>query len=163
MHPVLKRVHRKIALACEGGSAAGETEYPGGAGARLAPRWISANGNEEAMKKIALVVLLLLPAFAWADPNPVDYTIDVHVSSSHLDVDQGGKITTVTQRLEVTIGGKKYELEATRNGAKLLALGDYKARLVQDQHKTSYESWQIYEFLFPDKKTGQYAVVGVKE
>jgi hypothetical protein len=29
--------------------------------------------------------------------------------------------------------------------------GDYKARLVQDVHKTGYESSQAYEFLFPDK------------
>ncbi len=30
--------------------------------------------------KIALVVLLLFPAFAWADPNPTDYATNVPVS-----------------------------------------------------------------------------------
>jgi len=41
--------------------------------------------------------------------------------------------------------------------------GDYKARLVKDEHKTAYDSYQIYEFLFPDKKTRQYHLVGITE
>jgi len=44
-----------------------------------------------------------------------------------------------------------------------LALGDYKAKLVRDEHKTSYESAQVYEFLFPDKKTRRFEVVGQSE
>ena len=40
---------------------------------------------------------------------------------------------------------------------------DYKARLVQDVHKTGYESSQAYEFLFSDKKTIKFAVVGLSE
>jgi hypothetical protein len=45
----------------------------------------------------------------------------------------------------------------------LLALGDYKAKLVKDEHKTTYGSNQVYEFLFPDKKTRQFTVVGQTE
>ena len=53
---------------------------------------------------------------------------------------------------------------ANRNaGVTLLALGDYKAKLVQDVHKTTYESSQAYEFLFPDKKTRRFFVVGQTE
>jgi hypothetical protein len=69
------------------------------------------------------------------------------------------------QKLTVIIDGKKYELEAPnpRAGVSLLALGDYKAKLVQHQHKTTHESSQAYEFLFPDKKTRKFTVVGQTE
>jgi len=45
----------------------------------------------------------------------------------------------------------------------LLALGDYKAKLVKDDHKTPYESIRMYEFQFPDKKTRKFAVAGQTE
>jgi hypothetical protein len=45
----------------------------------------------------------------------------------------------------------------------VLALGDYKAKLVQDDHKTAYDSLQVYEFLFADKKTRKFEVVGQME
>ena len=74
------------------------------------------------------------------------------------------------QRLSVLIDGKKYELEAPATlranlqaGVTLLALGDYKARLVQDVHKTAYEASQAYEFQFSDKKTRKFMVVGQSE
>ena len=74
------------------------------------------------------------------------------------------------QRLSVLIDGKKYELEAPATlranlqaGVTLLALGDYKARLVQDVHKTAYESSQAYEFQFTDKKTRKFMVVSQSE
>ncbi len=69
--------------------------------------------------------------------------------------------------VSVIIDGKKYELEAPAHranlqaGVTLLALGDYyKAKLVQDLHKTTHESSQADEFLFPDKKTRKFFVVG---
>lgn len=36
------------------------------------------------MKKIALPVVLLLSVFAWAEPNPSDYPISVHVNSAQV-------------------------------------------------------------------------------
>jgi len=109
------------------------------------------------MKKIALVVTLLLSALAWAGtPNPANYTINVHVSSSRL-----------TERnllkLEVIIDGKNYELQGDRSTSAVLAPGDYKATLVRDEHRTAYDSLQIYEFLFPDQKTRRYFLVGIRE
>jgi hypothetical protein len=44
-----------------------------------------------------------------------------------------------------------------------LALGDYKAKLVQDLHKTAYESSQTYELLFPDMKVRKFSVIGQSE
>jgi hypothetical protein len=116
------------------------------------------------MKKLAFVVLLfsvlLFSAVAWAaDPNPAEYTINVHVSSSRMVMNAS---PAFSQELDVVIEGKRYELLATNPNA-LLALGDYKAKLVKDEHRTAYDSFQVYEFLFPDKKTRKFTVVGVTE
>jgi hypothetical protein len=100
-------------------------------------------------------------------PNAADYTIAVHVSSSSLvqnctDVTGGSSVCSIEQRLLVTIGGKKYELENSRATA-LLRTGDYKAKIVKDETKTNYEYLRTYEFLFSDGKTGTYAVMGEME
>lgn len=112
------------------------------------------------MKTTALAVLLLFSAFAWAgeNPNPADYTVNVHVSASRM-VTEGANFVH-RQMLSVVIDGKKYELESEGAPNILLALGDYKAKLVKDEHKVSYDSYQVYEFLFPDQKTRKFIVVG---
>ncbi|MGB8012350.1 MAG: hypothetical protein WCF68_12085 [Terriglobales bacterium] len=109
------------------------------------------------MKKLVVVVLLVTSALAWAGtvPDPAEYTVNIHVSSSSKNVKS-------LLLLNVVIGGKKYELTGFIGGP-LLELGDYKAKLVKDEHKTTYGSYQIYEFLFPDKKTRQFEVVGQSE
>jgi len=112
------------------------------------------------MKKMALVVLLLCSALAWAgaEPNPADYTINVHVSSSR--VNGRGLV-----RLKVILDGKKYELEGLDAESSLLIPGDYKAKTVplkvKDVH--TYDVHGDYEFIFPDKKTRKYALVGIME
>jgi len=122
------------------------------------------------MKKIALLIPLLFAAYSWAAPNPDEYPINVHVSSSRWFMEPslwGGAIPR--EKLDVIIDGKKYELEAPafkanlEAGVTLLALGDYTAKLIQDQHKTTYESSQAYEFLLPDKKIRKFIVVGRTE
>jgi hypothetical protein len=45
----------------------------------------------------------------------------------------------------------------------VLALGDYQAKLVRDDHETGYESDKVYEFLFSDKKTRNFRVIGQRE
>jgi hypothetical protein len=119
------------------------------------------NRNEEAMKKLVTVVIILLSAMAWAgtEPNPADYTIKVHVTSSRM---VEGETNAFSQKLSVTINEMKYELRCSGVNA-LLALGDYKARLVRNDHRTAYDSYQVYEFLFPDNKTRRFEVVGVME
>jgi hypothetical protein len=118
------------------------------------------------VKKITVAVLpLLLSAYAWGgskpkptEPNPADYTITVHVSACHLSF---VSLSTL-QNLDVVINGKAYELQAVSNDG-VLALGDYKAKLFQDLHKTAYESSQTYEFLFPDMKVRKFSVIGQTE
>jgi hypothetical protein len=107
------------------------------------------------VKKIRIAILLFSPlALAAGGPNPAEYTVNVHVSSSSMDAHG-------TQLLDVVIDGKKYELRSELPIGRLLALGDYKAKLVTNR-KAAYESFQVYEFLLPDK-TRQYDVVGQTE
>jgi hypothetical protein len=115
------------------------------------------------VKKIALATLLLsFTAFAWAgsNPNPVEYTITVHVSASRMVSERNNNL--YVQKLDVVINGKKYELESEGVGM-LLALGEYKAALIKDEHKGAYDSYQVYEFLFSDQKTRNFTVVGQTE
>jgi hypothetical protein len=63
--------------------------------------------------------------------------------------------------LNVVIDGKKYELQSELAIGRLLALGDYKAKLVTNR-KSAYEALRVYEFLLPDK-TRRYEVVGQTE
>ena len=104
--------------------------------------------------------MLLLPVLAWAgtEPNPADYTINVRVSSARFD--SRGAV-----RLMAVIDGKKYELQANDLPYALLALGDYKARTIPSKIRGmhAYDVSAAYEFLFPDKKTRKYAVVGITE
>ena len=110
------------------------------------------------MNKITLAVLLMLSAFGWAGtiPKPADYTINVHVSKSYIG--EHGE-----QKLRVIIDGTKYELVGGSRPYMVLALGDYKAKLVKDEHHGTYDSLQVYEFLFPDQKTRKFEVVGQME
>jgi len=115
------------------------------------------------MRKVVLSVLLL-GALSWGAADQDQYSINVHVVSSHWGKWPG---SAAAQRLNIIVDGKKYELEAPASpnpwDMTLLAPGDYKAKLVRDVHKTSYESSQAYEFLFPDKKTIKFIVVGLSE
>ena len=113
------------------------------------------------MKRIVLCNLLLLSALAWAgtNPNPADYTTRVHVRASRMAPDGGAR----WQELDVVIDGKSYELVSDDVPNTLLALGDYKAKLVKDEHRAAYESYQVYEFLFPDQKTRKFIVIGKTE
>jgi hypothetical protein len=45
----------------------------------------------------------------------------------------------------------------------VLALGDYKAKIFHEEHKTAYDLSRSYEFIFPDKKTRKFLVVGQTE
>jgi hypothetical protein len=113
------------------------------------------------LKNIALGTIFILSAFAWAWPNPTpaDYTINIHVNASRSVIERD---INPWQELSVVIDGRKYELKGYGEGV-LLALGDYKAKLVKDEHKGTYDSLQVYEFLFSDRRTRKFSVVGQAE
>jgi len=109
------------------------------------------------MKSYSLILTLLFFSpcipLAGATSSSADYPIKVHVTSSIWEAGYS--------RLNVVIDGKKYCLSDPYNG--VLSPADYKAKLVKDQHKTSYETEQTYEFLFPDNKTRTYTLIGQSE
>jgi hypothetical protein len=108
------------------------------------------------VKKIVLAIVLLSTfAFGGGPSSAADYTINVHVSRTRA-VFEGGHF----QKLDVVIDGKRYELRSERISEALLALGDYKAKIVKDEHRTNYDSILLYEFLLPDNKTRRFKVVG---
>ena len=114
------------------------------------------------MKSFIFTLIVFLSATTWAAPAAPEYNINVHVSASRMVIE--GKSSAHQQSLSVVIDGKKYELESDTFPNSLLMLGDYKARLVRDDEgKGKYESWRVYELVFPDKKTRQYLVVGQSE
>jgi hypothetical protein len=128
---------------------------------------------EETMKKILFVILLLMPLTAWAKPKPADYTITVHVQSSHMNYECdtlvfGHPDCGKRQHLNVIIDGKKYELDGGQRDY-LLHVGDYKAKVLTDDSTDNiapegdYEYRLKYEFLFPNGKTRKYLVVGESE
>jgi len=107
---------------------------------------------------------LLISALCWAQSNWGEYSINVHVTSSEWIVVPSSIGPLGAQKLRVVIEGKKYELEAEAKGrVALLALGDYKAKRVEDVHKNNYESSQTYEFQFADGKTRKFTVIGQTE
>jgi hypothetical protein len=52
---------------------------------------------------------------------------------------------------------------SAKNKYALINPGDYPARLTVDEHKTTYESRQSYEFLFPDGTTRRFDVIAKLE
>ena len=125
------------------------------------------------MNKALFAFLLLMPVLSWAKPKPADYTIAVHVQSSHVfsycyDI-LGHPTCETNQHLIAVIDGKKYELDSNGYYDVLLRTGDYKAKLLPDEQRDGdiplgdYEYRRKYEFLFPDGKTRKYTVVGESE
>lgn len=116
------------------------------------------------MKKALFVLLLLVPTVTMAAkpiPNPSDYTITVHVLSSHMTDEVAPTGPPLgSQHLVAVIGSKTFDLLSVHTDFDLLRVGDYKAKIVRDEKPNAYEYYRIYEFLFPDGKTHQYHVVG---
>ena len=111
-----------------------------------------------------MIFLLLISAFGWAQSGADDYPVHVHVITSQWVVVPTSIGPQSAQRIGVVIDGKKYELEAEARGRiALLNLGDYKAKLIEDNHKTTYEATETYEFQFSDKKTTKFVVVSQSE
>lgn len=105
------------------------------------------------------LVLFLLCSTCWPAFAGTDYSITIHVAETRMVRDN--RSLAYHQNLIVTIDGKKCELESFDFPNTLFQLGDYKARLVKDQHFSgSYESYRVYELLLPDNKKRQFLLVG---
>ena len=118
-----------------------------------------------------LILLSSVSMFAQeAKPNPDDYAITVHVRSSRLatfcgGVSSGSSSCSANQQLSVEIDGKTYDLTSQDLYAHvaLLRAGNYKARILKEDIKRTFEYSRTYELLFPDGSTRKYRVTGEYE
>lgn len=116
---------------------------------------------------LALTLLFSLPLFA-ASPS-ADYNINIHVSQSRIGTDcgsafKGSSTCESVQQLSVLVDGAKYELESKTLLPKgVVALGDYKAKLVKDQQKPTHEFNRTYSLMFPDGSARDFVVTGQVE
>ncbi len=115
------------------------------------------------MKKLALALLLLLSATAFAatdKPNPADFPIKVHVITSSSRYQYNENLTVPQQILETTVDGQPTEITAISMG--VLALGDYPARISTKVHgphnPNTYDIYRAYDLLMPDGTTRTYTV-----
>lgn len=118
------------------------------------------------MRLSALLFLLLLssgiraqtPAqAAYSDFRVVGAFLVLECSDMH-----GNSYCPQVMRLRVEDGQHSFELKALRPNSRsaLLALGNYKARLVIDEHSKPFLSSRVYELLYPDGSTERFDVVG---
>jgi len=63
--------------------------------------------------------------------------------------------------LTALVGGRHFELEGSkkRTPESILVLGDYKAKLITDEHSKPYLSETVYELQYPDGSTEKFLVV----
>jgi hypothetical protein len=133
-----------------------------------------------ALHLVPCILLWTTVSFASKRPTPVDYTVNVHVSSSRTTWLCSERGVTPDCRpilvLNATIDGVKSELqggiEPNSKAAKFdtddgfLALGDYKAMLVPSKLKRAdvpYFVMKIYELLMPDGRLANFQVAGQSE
>jgi hypothetical protein len=121
--------------------------------------------GDRPMKKLALVLVMLQTGFLLAapdkpkdKPNPADFTVKVHVTSSGTSVicGGGGSLCASYQVLETVIDNQPVELKCWLSGnPSVLTLGDYSARLSSAVHgpsknPNSYDIYRGYDLLLPD-------------
>ena len=109
------------------------------------------------------IFLLLFVASASAQSSSSAYPIAVTVQGSSVvdvcDVSQGSSLDFLYMKLSVIIEGRHLELRGNKpakNG--ILALGEYKAKLVTDKHEKPYLLDQVYELQYPDGATDRFTV-----
>lgn len=124
------------------------------------PNFVSCQGG---------LVTMFLGAAPLMGQAPAEYTLGVHVTASRIgsdcgEVSKGTSSCRATQMLDAVIDGKKYELRSETILQKgVVALGDYKAKLVSDKQKPTHEFTREYDLMFPDGSTRKFTVIGQME
>ena len=105
--------------------------------------------------------------------DPSQFSLAVHISASAYAPENDpklGELDALSEIVTATINGRHYQLEGPTSSAKafmhgngLINPGDYHAKLSKDDHKTSYESQQQFEILFPDGTTRPFSVIAQSE
>ncbi|MGA3047324.1 MAG: hypothetical protein ABSD67_11910 [Terracidiphilus sp.] len=80
------------------------------------------------MKELTLAIMLLSPGLVWAAPKTAEYTVDIHVTASHLENECDSTPSRVAcakkLNLNAAIDGKKLELDGGIDDY-LMRVGDY--------------------------------------
>lgn len=104
-----------------------------------------------------------------AQGKSADYSIKVHVTASRIGTDcgsvtNGNSGCKSVQQISAMVDGVKYEMESETFFPKgIVALGDYEAKLVDDQQKPTREFSRSYDLMFPDGSTRKFRVIGQTE
>lgn len=116
------------------------------------------------MRKLALALILLQTScLLAATPNPADFPMTIHITSSVSRWQSSGGSTYDYQVLQTVIDGQQIELTSIAGG--VLALGDYPARV--SPKTTSPKGWSAYDivkgydFLMSDGKIRTFSVTGI--
>jgi hypothetical protein len=114
--------------------------------------------------KVFGLFLLLFIASASAQSSNSAYRLVVTVQGSSIDCGTAAEEMAGCaphMNLSVIIEGRHLELSGSKIAKHgILALGEYKAKLVTDKHEKPYFSEQVYELQYPDGETEKYTVTG---
>jgi len=111
------------------------------------------------MIRLALL-LVLFSASTSARSLDTSYPLTVTVVSSHVNIlCSPGCVYYLG--IHALVNGRHLEMQSEKpTWLRLLVLGDYKAKLVSDEHKKPYFFQQAYEFQYPDGATEKFSVIG---
>jgi len=121
------------------------------------------------MSKLFFLLLLAFPGALQAQTNSAGYNVTIHVTQTRVavgfgDGTLGASSLRIEQRLTAKVGGSTYELTSDTALPKgVVALGDYKAKLVKDETKPTNEFMKTYDLMFPDGSTRKFQVTGQME
>lgn len=114
--------------------------------------------------KSQIFLLMLLATTASAQTDTTAYPLTATVEGSHIAIQcdemKGSSLCIPYLQISALINGRHLELQGGVAKDGILVLGDYKARLVSDQHKKQYHSNQLYELQYPDGSTEKFGVIG---
>ena len=116
------------------------------------------------MRKLALALILLQTScLLAATPNPADFPMKMHITSSASREIAADGVTYTFQVVQTVIDGQQIELTTTAGG--VLALGDYPARVspktASPKGWSTYDIVKGYDFLMPDGKIRTFRVTGI--
>jgi hypothetical protein len=120
------------------------------------------------MNKHILLLGLLFCAPTFAQTSGLGNMASIHVTASRIDSDcgvfRGNSSCKATQEITADIDGKKFELRSETFFPKgIVALGDYKAVVVDEQTRPTGEFTRTYNLLFPDQSKRKFYVIGQME
>ena len=116
------------------------------------------------MRKLALLLILLQTScLLAATPNPADFPMTIHITSSASRWQYANGLNNTYQVLQTVIDGQQIELSGNAGG--VLALGDYPARvspkITSPKGWSAYDILKGYDFLMPDGKIRSFVITSI--